>query len=592
LKALVDRRWFHPLLLLSWTLLGGGLRFTHLTAKPLWTDEFSTLVFSLGNSFRTVPLDQILSLTELLQPLQLNPNNGVGEAVNYLMRESTHPPLYFALSHLWLDWFSPGSELVSLWAGRSLPALLGALSIPAIFGLSWLAFRSRWVAQFAAMAIAVSPYGIFLAQEARHYTLAILWVIASLSCFVAATQSLRDRRPLPLWICCTWVIINGLGIATHYFFGLTLLAEALVLLGLSIAQNRQDPKAWLRSYWWRIYAVAAGTLVGGLLWLPAIQSVPSSDLTDWIQTENRWSWRALINPIFQAIAAWITMLSLLPVEAERLPVVIASGVIMLVFFIWATPKLYRGLKAQWQQPNSRFAIQIMGGFVLGAIAILFGITYGLGTDLTRGARYNFMYFPGVMVLVGAGLAACWQRLPFSSADDPGRSAQESAFQRIWQASGRQVVLVVLVMGVLSGLTVISNLGYRKYYRPDLLMEQIQTTSQAPILIATTHKTHVQTGEMMGIAWEFQFGDRASTQLPQFLLAHSDCTPTQPGCEEGLKTLQQTLTTAARPLDLWLVNFYTPAELELPQTLGSQQCTPDPEADSGVNGYRYQRYHCP
>ncbi len=590
MKAVVDRRWFHPLLLLGWTLLGGALRFTHLTAKPLWTDEFSTLVFSLGNSFRTVSLDQILSLTELLQPLQPNPNNGVGEAVGSLMRESTHPPLYFALSHVWLNWFSSGSDLVSLWAGRSLPALLGALSIPALFGLSWLAFRSRWVAQFAAMAIEVSPYGIFLDQEARHYTLAILWVIASLSCFAVATQHLRDRRPLPLWICCIWVIINGLGIATHYFFSLTLLAEGLVLLGLGIAQSRQDPKAWLRPYWWRIYAVAAGTLIGGLLWLPAIQSVPSSDLTDWIQTENRWSWRALINPIFQAIAAWITMLSLLPVEAEQLPVIIASGAVMIVFFVWVTPKLYRGLKAQWQQPNSRFAVQMIGGFVLAAIAILFGITYGLGTDLTRGARYNFMYFPGVMVLVGAGLAACWQRLPLSSADESSRSAQKPTFQRLWQTSGRRVVLVVLVMGVLSGVTVVSNLGYRKYYRPDLLMEQIQSTSQAPILIATTHKTHVQTGEMMGIAWEFQ-GDRASTQLPQFLLAHSDCDPTQPTCAEGITTLQQALKTAARPLDLWLVNFYTPTEFDVPQALRSQQCILDPKTDSGVNGYSYQRYRC-
>lgn len=590
MKAVVDRRWFHLLLLIGWTLLGGVLRFTHLTAKPLWTDEFSTLVFSLGNSFRTVPLDQVLSLTELLQPMQPNPNNDVGEVVQYLMGESTHPPLYFALSHLWLDWFSSSSELVSLWAGRSLPALLGTLSIPAIFGLSWLAFRSRWVAQFAAMAIAVSPYGIFLAQEARHYTLAILWVIASLSCFVLATQSVRDRRPLPLWICCIWVIVNGLGIATHYFFGLTLLAEALVLLGLGIVQSRQDPKAWLRPYWWRIYAVAAGTFVGGLLWLPAIQSVPSSDLTDWIQTENRWSWRALINPIFQAIAAWITMLSLLPVEAEQLPVVIVSGVLMLAFFIWAIPKLYRGLKAQWQQPNSRFALQISGGFVLSAIAILFGITYGLGTDLTRGARYNFMYFPGVMVLVGAGLAACWQKiLPVDS--EEFAASQSSQLQKIWRSNGRQVVVGVLLMGVLSGLTVVSNLGYRKYYRPDLLMAQIQTVSQAPVLIATTHKTHVQTGEMMGVAWEFRFSDRSSTPPPQFLLAHSECNPTQSACTEAITTLQQVLKTATRPLDLWLANFYTPDNFDLPQTLRSQQCTPDPQADAGVNGYRYQRYHC-
>jgi uncharacterized membrane protein len=45
----------------------------------------------------------------------------------------------------------------------------------------------------------------------------------------------------------------------------------------------------------------------------------------------------LINPIFQAFAAWITMLFLLPVEASSLVVAIASGAVMLVFFLWVMP---------------------------------------------------------------------------------------------------------------------------------------------------------------------------------------------------------------------------------------------------------------
>src|SRR6476469_527866 len=62
LKALSLICWMHPCLLLGWIFLGAALRFTHLASKSLWTDEFSTLVFSLGNSFRTVPLDQVISI--------------------------------------------------------------------------------------------------------------------------------------------------------------------------------------------------------------------------------------------------------------------------------------------------------------------------------------------------------------------------------------------------------------------------------------------------------------------------------------------------------------------------------------------------
>jgi uncharacterized membrane protein len=172
-KALYDSRWFHFLLLLVWLAIGTGLRFTNLASKPPWTDEFATLVFSLGNSFHAVPLEEAIALDTLLMPLQPNPATPT-TVIHNLMTESTHPPVYFVLIHLWMKLFPTEGGLVSLWAARSLPAILGATSIPAIFGLGWLAFRSRLVGQIAAAMMAVSPYGIYLAQEARHYTLAIL----------------------------------------------------------------------------------------------------------------------------------------------------------------------------------------------------------------------------------------------------------------------------------------------------------------------------------------------------------------------------------------------------------------------------------
>ncbi|MEG3878564.1 hypothetical protein QT972_14380, partial [Microcoleus sp. herbarium7] len=48
------------LLLLLQTAIAFILRFANLDSKPLWTDEFSTLVFSLGNSFRGVPVDRAI----------------------------------------------------------------------------------------------------------------------------------------------------------------------------------------------------------------------------------------------------------------------------------------------------------------------------------------------------------------------------------------------------------------------------------------------------------------------------------------------------------------------------------------------------
>lgn len=536
-----------------------GLRLTNLAAKPPWTDEFSTLVFSLGNSFRTVPLNQAIAVDVLLQPLQPNPNAGVAEVVQHLLSESNHPPLYFVLTHWWLQFWTPDSfGLVSVWAARSLSALLGAASIPAIYGLGWLAFRSQLVSQLAAAMMAVSPYGIFIAQEARHYTLAILWVIASLSCLVIATRHIQQQKSLPRWFGISWTGINILGIATHYFFSFTLCAEALVLIAL----RWHDQKNWgfvgkrdifpIYSSWRQIYAVAVGTFTGSLVWLPIfLSSSNGGKLTEWIQSSDRTG-LAWLNPIFQALAGWITMLSLLPVESPVLPAMIASGIIMLIFFVWALPILSRGLQIQLQKSATRLMIQVLAGVVCGAIALFFICTYFFGVDLTRGPRYNFVYFPAVIVLVGASLAVCWQTAKTS-----------------WKVTGKKAVMLIWLMGLLGGLTVVCNLGYQKYYRPDLLVQLMQK-SPAPMLIATTYKTHVQIGEMMGIARELKSG-RADNS--QFLLAD----------EHPTDALQQTLEQLPRPLDLWLVNFHAPVQLN--------GCFTDTQSLQLVNGYDYKLYHC-
>ncbi len=587
-------------LLLLWLLIGIVLRLTNLAAKPPWTDEFCTLVFSLGNSFRSVPLDRAIALDVLLQPLQPNPNAGFTDVLKNLLSESNHPPLYFLLAHWWMQlWQTDAVGLASIWAARSLSAILGAASIPAIYGLSELAFRSRLVSNLAAAMMAVSPYGIFLAQEARHYTLAILWVIASVSCLIIATRRIhsppsqrlsvvaaggtggaegqgaqgaggQDSRSLPVWLTASWIIINFLGISTHYFFSLTLCTEGFVLIALWF--KTKEPKVKIFNFfsppaqfspWKQILTVAVGTLIGGLFWLPIfLSSNHGGELTAWIQSDDK-SLIVWLNPIFQAIAAWITMISLLPVEATATPLVIASGGLMIVFFIWALPILKRGIITLLQQPATRLMTQVLIGLILGAIALFFFFTYALGIDLTRGARYNFVYFPTVIVLIGASLAVCW------------RTHNPNFFvkQRFFLPSHKASVTLIWLMGLFSAITVVCNLGYQKYYRPDLLVQLIQN-SQVPILIATEQKTHVQIGEMMGLAREFKIAHFTS---PKFFLAHQDQSNT------STDALQKTLNQIPESLDLWLVNFYAPVKFN--------NCVPVALSLPLVDGYNYQLFHC-
>ncbi|PSN19190.1 glycosyltransferase, partial [filamentous cyanobacterium CCP5] len=116
----------------GWFLLALVLRLAFLTHKPLWMDEVATVIFTLGNSSYSAPLDQVASLNQLLTPLQPRSEATVGSAVQYLLQEDNHPPAYFALAHLWMNLFPPVNGMASAWAARSLPALLGALSVPAL----------------------------------------------------------------------------------------------------------------------------------------------------------------------------------------------------------------------------------------------------------------------------------------------------------------------------------------------------------------------------------------------------------------------------------------------------------------------------
>lgn len=574
--------WLHLLLMLLWILLGLSLRFTNLTGKPLWTDEFSTIVFSLGNGFADIPLDQVISIEQLLQPLKPTPGNGVEAVVSHLFRESNHPPLYFVLSHFWLHLFpTDANGLISTWGIRSLAALIGTLTIPVTFFLAWLAFRSRVVAQTSAAFMAVSPFGIYLAQEARHYTLPILVILLSLCCLVVAAQKLRDRIVLPIWLCFCWIIINGLGIATHYFFAFTLGAEAIVILCLGLVQSWRERGIWHPSlHWRRVWVVAAGTAAAGLIWWPILQNIQEGELTRWIYQGDR-SGLAWLDPIGQALAGWITMLYLLPIQISSQFLEGLSGVALVLLVLWTLPKLYRGLQVQYLQRDPRLGVLVLSVFVVGAILLFFSITYFFDADLTSAFRYNFVFFPGVVILIGAGLASSWD-VAIRIAQAPAVNVPP-ALLNLLRVSNRKTVIVIWLLSLLGAFTVVTNLGYQKTHRPDVVAAAIRDQTEHPALVAIPHQTHGQTGRLMGIAVELQ---QQPAPIPtQFLLAHQ--TQNQ---QSAITTLNQALNQLSRPLDLWLLNFQdVPKEL-LDEVLEQQNCAAESKSRS-VDGYRYRMYRC-
>jgi uncharacterized membrane protein len=263
------------------------------------------------------------------------------------------------------------------------------------------------------------------------------------------------------------------------------------------------------------------------------------------------------------------MMSLLFVEVSNLTVVIVSGLIMLLFFVWVTPLLKRGLRYQWSQPETQVATGTILIFASTAIGLYLIAPWVTGVDITRGARFHFVYYPSIIILIGLALGAC------CSSQNPIAK---------W-VSGKQAIAIVLIMGLVSSAIVSTNYGFRKYYRPEQLTPLIATSAPIPVLIATTHNSFVQVGEMMGLAWEMRRTDRINQKATtKFLFAHQNQTICEGKDCVATKILRQEIDRLPQPQDLWLLNFRAPVNLP-------PNCHQDKQYLQGIYGYEHKLYHC-
>ena len=573
----------HGLALLAWMLVAAGLRFWDLDAKTPWSDEWATLVFSLGHSFQTIPLDQLLSLDELLAIARLDNTSaveGLGNVWQYLMTESTHPPLYFWLTHLWLRFWQGSGELVGLGMARSLSALLGIFGIPAAYGLGyWVMAGARSVhrhrvAVWAAALMALSPFGVYLAQEARHYTLALLWVMASLGYFVLAWRALRTPKHVGLSgpAMLLWVGVNGLGLATHYFVGLVLAAEGFALAGLAALQWRTGAIAGDDSWRWRrtvgqIGLVAGGALLAALPWIPFWLSIPGDRLTEWISQDSSLLERWLM-PLLRVLGWLATMVMLLPVEQVPVWAIALSGLGLLAALLWCLPPLGQSLKLQVQAQNPAVeALLVVQGVGLGLVMVAI---YLWQKDLSLATRYFFVFLPGMVLLGAMGLA----QLPMRQGSGLGQ---------------RRVMPVLLALGFAGSLAVTTGYAFQKPDRPDLVVQQILADAEAnqPQLMLTMEKTHEQLSEMLSLAWEWNQAiaddSRSVTVKPEqlgFLV-------TRRGGNLAANTskVYEGSVEVPRPFQLWEFNLAEGVVFEV------FACEDPGKSFYRVGGYRFKQHQC-
>ncbi len=470
--------------------LGAILRFWNLDLKPLWLDEVITALLSLGRPYKDVPLEVVLPLSTLQQLFTLQPNVSCPEIAQAVASQSTHPPLFFCLMHQWLSWVEPLTQPLS-WKLRALPALFGVSAIAAVYCLNRIAF-SPTAGLMGAALMAVSPFGVYLSQEARHYTLPILLITLALLGLIQIQHALYSQQQLPrpiVWL--FWGIVNSIGCYIHYFFILAFIAQLLTLTGLMYWRRWMLPKG----SWLGLTLVVSGVAVSYLPWLPVLLGDTGRPETEWLSKPEH------IAPLYQTLVGWLLMVIALPVEEQSLWIQVPAAFLMIGFGSWVGWQGLRGLRQLLRQQSTQLATFTLLCFTFCVLLQFVAIIYLLGKDITVAPRYNFVYYPAVCALLGVSLIP--RELQVSSLEV--ESSLELKVRRLKvkglnQSSNLQStnippatqtnlqpLTLLLFLSFLSCVFVVVNLVFLKPYNPQQVAQDINQASAAPIMVVMGYK---------------------------------------------------------------------------------------------------------
>lgn len=557
------QRHSHYLTLFGLLAIGTILRFWHLGLKPLWLDEVITAIFSLGNNYQNLQLEVLIPLQQVQDIFTFRSGVSCPQIAENIARQSTHPPLFFCVMHYWLGWLTPLGEdwIVKL---RSLPALCGVGAIAAIYGVNRIAFSPK-SGIVAAAFMAVSPFAVYLSQEARHYTLPMLFISLSLLILMRIQRDLAQER-LTFWVWLLWVVINIIGFYIHYFFALVFIAEIATLLVLLKYHNFQSINK-TKLFLTVILSISL-VAISFLPWMITTFNHAQRAETNWLDSPN------IISPFYQIIMNWILMIILLPIENQPVIVAVLSVVLMLAFAIFASWRIFRGLKQLWLKPATHPATLTLVSFTGFIILQIIAIAYLTNKDITSVPRYSFVYYPGFCALLAASLSTN-QSLKFIQVSTKNLKIQNLS------------ILIFIFIGLLSSIFVVYNLAFQKPFQPDRVAQNLNLDPSSPVMLVTVYSNYQDAVLGVSIASALQ-QLRNQNYQPDIFAALSP----NPDLSAVWKKISQLPITMKSPLNLWIVGRGMKRQSFPQQLLLSNQtvCQLDPQQHYRI-GVRHQLYRC-
>ena len=193
------------------------------------------------------------------------------------LRRDGSPPLYYLLLHAWTSVLGTSDLAV-----RALSALASLAALPVVWAVGRRLGGPR-VAAAALLLLAVNPFAVRYATEARMYALVQLLAAAGLLAVLRALERPAAARLVPVGLC------SGALALTHYWSLFLVAATAVALLALAV---RAEHRAALR-----VLGALAGGLALLLPWLPSF-------LFQVQRTGAPWSQPPHVVDLWYALVAW------------------------------------------------------------------------------------------------------------------------------------------------------------------------------------------------------------------------------------------------------------------------------------------------
>ncbi len=330
-------------LLFGIVVVAVALRSYHITARSIWFDEsFTWRLISF-------PISELINRTA----------------------EDVHPPLYYILVKYWAVVFGASARAL-----RSFSILCAALSVLGGYFFTAEAFRSRRAGITAAIFLALSPWTIAYAWEARMYTLGM--TLALFSSFVLI-RALRKKS-------FKWFALYGILTAaffyTHYYALLTIVAQVVALAALFLWQTKGRVGEIIhdRSFW--------GALCGCILAFLLISPWISRFLAQQSQVqESYWVPRIGLVSVPDTLYRIFVPTIDLPSRTGIMAVILLLPLAIMII-VWV-------MLGAWRDARTSDGAYLT--LALGLVPFILGVTISLGSRSLYNDR--FFAFAGIFIFV-------------------------------------------------------------------------------------------------------------------------------------------------------------------------------------------------